>query len=138
MQKNYMGLKRKLLYDGEELPGLAECSLVKDEETNIDVPTFNRIFSIKSGVKRFEPINIKYVVTRETKTKKFLHDWFKNNEYHDVTVINTDSTGEEVDRWLLRDCECSRYEEPDYVASDVVYFGISGTILCTTEPVRLD
>ena len=137
MQKNDMGLKRKILIDGEEIPGLVETGAIKDEEGVIEVPSFNRKIPIKDGVKLFDPIDCVYKIQRDTKTQKFFHDWFNKNEYHDVTLINTDATGTDVDKWLLRDCECKKYDNRAYNASGVEFFGIAVTITCSSVPIRL-
>jgi hypothetical protein len=137
MQKNDMALKRKLLIDGEEIPGLVETTALKDEEGVVEVPSFNRKIPIKDGVKMFDPIDCVYKVARDTKTSKFFHDWFTKNEYHDVTAINTDATGTEVDKYLLRDCECKKYDARAYNAGSIEFFGIGVTLICTSTPVRL-
>lgn len=137
MQKNDMALKRKVLIDGEEVPGLVESSALKDEEGVVEVPSFNRKHPIKDGVKLFDPIDLTYKVSRDTNTTKVFYDWFNKNEYHDVTVINTDATGVEVDKFLLRDCECKKYDARPYNAGGVEFFGIAVTIICTSVPVKL-
>ena len=88
-------------------------------------------------MKRFAPLDCVYKIQRDTKTQKFLHDWFNKNEYHDVTVINTDGTGAEVDKWLLRDCENKKYDNRQYNAGGVEFFGVGITITCSSVPVRL-
>ena len=138
MQKNDLGLKRKILIDGEEIPGLVEMSALKDEEGVIEVPSFGRKIPIKDGVKKFEPIDCTYKVARDTITQKFFYDWFTKNEYHDVTIVNTDVTGEPVDKWLLRDCECSGYDNRAYNAGAVEFFGIMVKLVCTSTPVRVN
>ena len=137
MQKNDMSLKRKILIDGDEVPGLVETSPLIDEEGAIEVPSFNRKITIKDGVKMFAPLDCVYKVQRDTNTQKVFHDWFNKNEYHDVTVVNTDGTGAEVDKWLLRDCECKKYDNRQYNAGGVEFFGIGVTITCSSVPVRL-
>jgi len=136
MQKNDMALKRKVLIDNEEIPGLVSTSPLKDEEGVVEVPSFNRKHPIKDGVKMFDPIDMVYKIARDTNTKKFYSDWFNKNEYHDVTVINTDATGSEIDRWLLRDCECKKYDDRPYNAGGVEFAGIEVTIICTAVPIH--
>ena len=136
MQANDLSKKTKVLVDGENIPGLVTTSDIKDEEGEIDVPTFGRKTKIKDGVKTFDPIELKYKVAKDTNTQKTFYDWFNNNEYHDVTIVHTDATGQEIDRWLLRDCECKKYAEGAYDAGAVSYFGVEVTIICTTTPIR--
>ena len=137
LQKNDMALKRKVLIDGEEVPGLVECSPLKDEEGVVEVPSFSRKHPIKDGVKLFDPLDMTYKVARDTNTVKVFSDWFYKDEYHDVTVVNTDATGAEVNRWLLRDCECKKHDTRAYNAGGVEFFGIAVTIICTSTPVPL-
>jgi len=137
MQKNDMGLKRKFLYDGIEIPGLVETSEIRDEEGTIEVPGFNRKVPIKDGVKIMAPLDCVYKIQRDTNTIKFFSDWFYKNEYHDITVIETDSTGAEVNRWLLRDCECKSINKRAYNAAGVEFFGLGVSLTCSSVPVLL-
>ena len=130
-----MALKRKILYDGDEIPGLVETSDLKDEEGTIEVPGFNRKTAIKDGVKMMDPLDLVYKIQRDTNTQQFFMDWFYKNEYHDATIVETDATGSEVNRWLLRDCECKLVNKRSYNAGGVEFHGLGVTIICTTEPV---
>ena len=136
MQKNDLVLKRRAIWDdSDEIPGLVESSDLKDEEGLVDVPSFNRIISVKNGVKKFEPQTLIYKIVRGTNTLKFFRDFYFDNEFHDHSLINTDGVGAEVDRWLLRDCECSSFNERTYNAGGVEFFGLAIIITCTTPPV---
>jgi hypothetical protein len=64
-------------------------------------------------------------------------NWKTNNEYHDVTVINTDATGAEYDRWILSGCECAMFKEALYAAATPEYFSYTVRITCPTDPVHL-
>jgi hypothetical protein len=137
LQINDLSLKRKLLIDGEEIPGLVETSELNDEEGTVEVPSFNRKIAVKDGVKTFSPLDCVYKISRDTKTQKFFSDWYFLNQYHDITVINTDGTGSEIDRWLLRDCECKKYSERTYNAGAVEFYGIAVSLTATTTPVHI-
>ena len=50
MQNGSMAGKVKVLYDGEEIEGLTRFGDVPLENGTIDVPTFNRIRKVQSGV----------------------------------------------------------------------------------------
>jgi hypothetical protein len=132
-----MSLKRKILIDGEELTGLVETSELKDEKGVVEVPGFERKIDIPDGVKKFAPLECIYKIQRDTNTQKVLRDWFYKNEYHDVTIINTDGTGAEVNRWLLRDCENRLYNERQYNAGGVEFFGVGISITCSSIPTPL-
>jgi len=138
MQTGDMAKKRKVTVDGEELPGLVMTSAIKDTEKTVEVPGFGRIVEIRSGVKKFEPVESKWKVQRDTKTRKFLKDWHFKDESHDVVVTNTDATGADVNSWLLPDCELPDYDEEPYDAANVDYFGISTKITCPVAPIPLD
>ena len=137
MTKNEMALKRRIFIDTEEIPGLVETSELMDEEGSIEVPGFSRKIPIKDGVKMLAPLDCVYKIEKDTKTQKFFSDWYFNNEYHDVAVVNCDQTGEEIDRWTLRDCECKKYSERTYNAGAVEFYGVAITLTCTSTPVRL-
>ncbi len=138
-QKNDMAMKRKLIFDTtNEVPGLVEVSDLVDEEGTIEVPGFARKVNIKDGVKIYAPLDCVYKIQNETNTQQFFYDWFNKNELHDVTIINTDGVGAEINRWTLNDCECSKYSERTYNAGGVEFFGIAITIVVTSEPVRLE
>ena len=138
MQKNEMALKKRVLIDGIEYPGLVACSEIKDEEGIIEAPEFSRIIPIKNGMKKLDPVTVKYAIRRNTNTHDAYYDWFNNDEEHDVTIICTDANGIEVLRWLLRDCELSSFLEGPYEASAPEYYSITCVINCTTAPVKLN
>lgn len=138
MQKNFKSLKRKVFIDGKEYQGLVKVSAIKDEEGTNEIASFGRLYTIKNGVKKFEPISITYNVLSGTNVKQLLSNWFVNSEYHDLEIVNVDATGQEFDRWKLRDCECASHEEEEYDAGGVKAFAITAKILCTTEPTRVD
>jgi hypothetical protein len=137
-QENARVLKRRLYVDGEEWQGLTEVSDVKDEAGTADVPGFSRTIAVSTGTKKFEPLTVKYRNDKGSKTPRLLYDWFSKNENHDVTLIETDGFGQEINRWLLRDCECTSYNTGTYTAGGEEYAGITVIIGCTTEPVRTD
>ena len=137
MQKNAMVIKRKVLIDSFELPGLVECSGIKSDQGVVDVPSFGRKTPLGDGVMRLEPVAVKYAINRGTTTLEFIQNWHLNKEYHDVVVIATDASGVEFSKWLLRDCEFIGYNEEKYDANAPTYASVSGNITCTTEPVPL-
>ena len=135
MQKtNDMVLKRRVFIDNKEIPGLVSTSDLKDTEGTVDVPGFNRKVTIKEGVKKFEPLDLVYKISANTNTQSVFNGWFQNDELHDVTVINTDATGTEVNRWALRACECAEYSERAFNAAGVEFFGIAVKITCSQGP----
>ena len=75
--------------------------------------------------------------SKSSKTAKLFYDWKNKNEYHDMTIINTDATGAEYDRWILTDCECAMFKERAYNAGSPEFFAFSVRITCTATPVYL-
>lgn len=137
MQKNYMVKKIKILFDGNiEYSGLSECSEIKDVSTLVDVPTFNRKIPVNDNVSKFEPLTLKYIITKGSNTPNFFWDWKNNTEYHDVLVIQTDATGTEISKWSLRDCECTSVVESAYNATTPEAYFMTVIINCTTIPQR--
>ena len=135
MQKtNDMVLKRRIFIDNKEWPGLVSTSDLKDMEETAEVPGFNRKITIKAGVKKLEPFDLVYKISANTNTQQNFNNWFQKNELHDVTVINTDATGNEVNRWSLRNCECAEYSERSYNAGGIEFFGIAVKITCSSSP----
>ena len=137
-QKNDLVLKRQLLIDGDEIPGLVNCPEINDEEGTVEVPGFSRVFTVKNGVKKFNPLDVEYKVSKGTKTHTFFRDWFYNNETHDLTIVGTDAVGTPLNKWLARDCECASFKESAYNAASPEYFKITMKITCTSSPVSLD
>lgn len=138
MNRNEIGMKRKIFVDGQELPGLVETGPMNDEEGVVEVPGFGRKVEIKDGVKKFGALDATYKVQPDTITKQFFRDWYYKNEVHDVVVVNTDATGVDVDKWLLPDCECAQYNEREFNAGSVTWFGLVVKITCSGTPTTLD
>lgn len=114
MQKNDRAEKKRLLIDGEEIPGLVTFGEISVEKGTIEVPEFHRIRVIQNGIIKIPTINATYKLSAGSITLKFFRDWFFNDEDHDVTVIRTDATGTEFARTLLPDCESIKYQEPEF------------------------
>ena len=83
MQNGSMAGKVKVLYDGEEIEGLTRFGDVPLENGTIDVPTFNRIRKVQSGVTTMPEVQLTYETRRNTKTRKFFKDYFHKKEKHD-------------------------------------------------------
>lgn len=142
-QRNDRILKRKILFDGVEIPGLVECSDLKDESGSAEVPGFGRTVEVKTGVSKFAPLDLVYKDDPGTVTRKFFEKYYYPTDnpqepYYDVVVVNCDATGSEINRWLLRDTECKSFSQRAYNAGGVVFAGIAVTLLCTSTPVPLD
>lgn len=128
MQQNAMGEKKKLEYDGEEIPGLVNVNELSREKAGIDVPSFDKIRTISNGVSKIPILELTYRVDRNTKTLKFFQDWYDNNEVKDGTLIKYDAHGAEFKRVLLPACECLKVAEVAYDASSPEYSKIMITL----------
>lgn len=129
MQSGSMAGKVKVLYDGNELEGLTQFGDVPLENGTIDVPTFNRVRKIHSGVTTMPEVQLTYEVRRNTDTRKFLKNYFHNKEKHDITVIRCDADGVEYGRELWSQVECNRFQENSFDASSPNYAQIQITLL---------
>lgn len=114
MQRNDMAEKKRVLIDGEELPGLFMVGEVSMEKGSIEVPEFKRIRVIQNGIIKIPTVQIGYKVQRNSKTLAFLRNWFFKDEDHDVTIIRTDAAGVEFARTLLTGVELLKYTEPPF------------------------
>lgn len=128
MQKNDLAEKKRILVDGEELPGLVYVGEVNREKGQIEVPEFAHTRRIQNGVTTVPPVELRYKIQRETNTRQFLLDWYNLNEEHDVTLISTDATGAEIERTLMRASECVQHSKPEYDASSPVFSQVTITI----------
>ena len=138
MQRNDLALKRKLLYDGEELQGLVSTSALSDEKETTEAPGFKRKRDISTGVKKVEPITCLYKISSGTTTKKFLSDYYQLDQVKDLTIISLDGTGEELDRDLWPDTECVKFNKREYDAGGVTHYGIEIILVCTGIPQQIN
>jgi hypothetical protein len=128
VQRNDLAEKKRVLIDGEEIPGLVSFAEIPLEKGQLEVPEFKKIRRIQNGITTIPAIQITYKISKDTNTLQFMKDWYFNDEEHDVTVIRTDASGTEFARTLLPSCECVRYYEPPYDAGNPTYAQVQITI----------
>jgi len=122
MQQSYdMAEKVRVNIDGDELAGLVNFAELTLEVNQIEVPEFEITRLIDSGVRKIPAIELTYKISRESKTLKFLQNWFFNRETHDITKVRVDAGGVEFARTLFPSCRCVGYTEPPYDASSPTY-----------------
>ena len=80
MQNGSMAGKVKVLYDGEEIEGLTRFGDVPLENGTIDVPSFNRVHKVQSGVTTMPEVQLTYETRRNTNTRKFFKNYFHKKE----------------------------------------------------------
>lgn len=113
--------KRKLLVDGEDLPGLVNISEFSDEETTVKVPGLNKNVPVPNGVREIPEPEAIYKIAKDSETLQFLLDWMNKKEQHNVTLVKVDRSGEEIARQLWPNTELSKVSNPTYDASAPTY-----------------
>ncbi len=121
--------KKLLLVDGEELEGCIGIDEYIIEDGVVDVPGLNRSIPVRNGVKVVPPVPATFKIRRNSKTLKILEDWYYKNEVHDVTMIRTDATGNEISRELWANTEVSKLSAPAYDAASPVPAQVLPTFL---------
>lgn len=129
MQRNDLSEIKRILVDGEELPGLVSIAEVPLTRSEIEAPENGKTRRIQNGVTVIPSIEITYKTARNTQTFTFLKDWFENNEVHDITVIRSDAHGVEFDRDLWPSCELLNLNKPAYDAANPTYAQVTVTVI---------
>lgn len=125
MQNNDMARKIKLEIDGGEFVNLVSFGEIPREKTTVEVPAFQKLRTIQTGVDIIPPIDVGFKVTRNSDTNTFLRDWYTNAEAKDVVVIETDGAGVEIDRMSLSQVELGAYSHEEYDASAPAYYRVN-------------
>lgn len=128
MQEGSVAQKAKIIASGTELTGLVKLGEVNREKGTIEVPTPFKIVKIQSGVDVMPEVAATFETRRDTNTRKFLQDWYNNNEQHDVTVVYFDAGGTEFARYAWQAVECKKlsipetdHASPSYAKLDVAF-----------------
>lgn len=129
MQENSVAQKARMMFEGEEVPGLISIGEVAEEDDAIQVPGFQIIRNIRSGVRKMPEIEVKFETRRNTKTREFLSDWYRKKTAKDVTIIYCDADGVEFARYLWSQVECRKHTIPPTDHGKVDYSFISVTVL---------
>jgi hypothetical protein len=129
MQTTSMARKARILIDGDEIPGLIKIAEVKRENAAIDVPGFQIIRKIHTGVTTMPEVEVGYEIRRDTKTRKTWRDYFEKKEVHDLTVLYCDADGVEFARQLWSQVECRSFTDPEVDLSSVSYAQVTMTLL---------
>jgi hypothetical protein len=120
-QRNDLAMKRRVLIDGTEYPGLVSVGEVNFEKTVIEAPEFNFIRNIQNGITKVPQFDIVYKLDKGSSTLPFLRGWFVNNEVHDMIIIDTDATGQPFQQFNCSACECTKLADPEYDAKSPDY-----------------
>lgn len=129
MQNGSMAGKVKVLYDGVEIAGLTQFGDAPLENGIIEIPTFNKLSRVHSGVTTMPEVQCTYECRRNTNTRQFFKDYFHKKEKHDITVIRCDADGSEYGRELWSAVECNRFQENSFDAGSPTYAQVQITLL---------
>jgi hypothetical protein len=121
MQKNAQASKRRVLFDGVEIPGLTAMGEIALEKGQIEVPEYKITRKISDNVKKIPALAMTFRRDRDTQTSKFFDDWWNNDEVKDVTVIETDGHGITYKESLWPKCELVKKTTPPYEAQSPTY-----------------
>jgi hypothetical protein len=121
LQRNDIALKRRVLIDGAELPGLVSVSEIKFEKNVIEAPEFSYIRNIQNGITKVPQFDMVWKIDKGSSTLPFLRSWYFNNEVHEVIVIDTDATGQAFQQYICQACEMTSIGDPEYDAANPNY-----------------
>jgi succinate dehydrogenase flavin-adding protein (antitoxin of CptAB toxin-antitoxin module) len=116
MLKSAVVEKKKILFDGVEIPGLISVQELKLTKATVKVPSFKKLRQISSEIIEIPVIELKYACHRGTVTDTFFSNFFFNAEVKDVIEERTDQYGTVIQRRLWQLCECNDYQTPKYDA----------------------
>jgi hypothetical protein len=137
MQQTRIVEKRRIYWDGEEIPGLVSMPEFPLEMGEVEVPEFDKIITVANGVIKVNPFTLVYKLARDGKAMDFLNKFFGDGETHDCIIARTDGAGVEFGRILIQNCECSKKTYPEYDAASPTYAKFTVTILPGSVPVDL-
>lgn len=118
MQENSMAMKIKAYWDGTEIQGLVNVGEITEERRTIEVPSFDRIRDIQSGIVKMPQIEFTYETRRGSETLQFFKDFYEKQEVKDVELVRTDAHGVEYERVTWTQCEIMTKTMPAYDAAN--------------------
>jgi hypothetical protein len=128
-----MAVKARFMIEGTtELADLTNLGEVSLENGMIDVPEFNYIRKIQSGITSMPEIQCSFETKRDSTgegTRATLEAWFTNKEVKNVTIVYMDATGTEFERDLWNGVELRKLSKPAVDASSPAYAKLDVTFL---------
>jgi hypothetical protein len=125
-----MARKIRVYIDGTtELQGLTNFGDVNLENGMIDVPVFDRVLKIHSGVTTMPQVDLTFETRRSTTTRAILRKWFTGKEVHDLTIDQVDAAGTSFEKISWSSVECSALKEPAVDTSNPSYAQITVTLI---------
>lgn len=130
-----MAEKKKVWWDGVEIPGLVSVKEITLEKSLIEVPSFKRIRQLSSDITKVPAIEMMYEAARDTTTLQFFTDFYLKNQVKDCTIVRTDAHGVEFSRRIAPQCECVKITEPEFDAASPKYASVSVTVIPSELPI---
>jgi len=118
MQKSSSAEKKRIFWDGEEVPGLIDVQEMKLTKATIKVPGFKRLRTISSNIIEIPVLELKYKVEKGTSTMKFFETFFFTEQCKDCTEVRVDQYDNEIQRRLWPQCECIDKVDSPYRAEN--------------------
>lgn len=120
--------KKKVKWDGVEIPGLVSVSEITREKRTVEVPFFDKIVDVQSNITKMPQITFVYKIERGRNTLEYFETFFAKNEVHDCEIIRTDAHGVEFNRKVYQDTEVMSDVEPSYDAASPDYAKVTFTV----------
>ena len=133
MQRNAMVEKKKVEWEGVEIPGLIKVDEIKFENKTVDVTDFSEEHTVDSNIMKVPPVSMTYRIDRGTNTLDFFENFHLRGEVKDGTIIRTDAYGNVIKRYLLKDCSCFTHSIPAYDSASPQ----AATITITVNPWKI-
>jgi hypothetical protein len=114
MQKNAQVEKKKVYWDGEEIPGLIKVEEIKFENKTVDVADFAEEHTIDSNIKKIPPVVMTYRCDVGTKTLEFFEDFHNKQQTKQGLMVRTDAVGNPIRNYHLIDCNCFVHNIPPF------------------------
>jgi hypothetical protein len=111
------------------LPGLVKCGEVNLETNTIDVPTFNRIVKIQSGIVTMPEITLTYETKSDGTTLNYLRAWWENKDQKQMTYKKVDATGEIMEEVAWDNVEIRAFKEPEADLANPSFSQVEITVL---------
>ncbi len=121
MQSTDRAEKKRIFYNGQEIPGLVSLGPLRLEKNTLEVPGFSITRKIQNGVTKLPDVDLTYKIPRDNSAYVFFRDWYLNDEEKDLVVERVDASGQVIARTLLQACQCTVYEEPEYDAASPTF-----------------
>jgi hypothetical protein len=129
MEKGDQVEKIKLEAEGEAIEGLVQLDEYVIEDDKVDVPGLDKIVGVRTGVMKIPEIGAVFKIKKNSRTLKFIQDWYYKKQVKNMTVIKTDGAGKEITRELWQNVEVRKCHGAAYDAASPIFAQIKTTFL---------